>query len=92
MSDNRETTFSADTELLFGVQLAVVHIFNCLNGKGVLPFSESIQSLRQTMEQAQSAPRGAKVALASIINSLEIIAAKADEPNPFKPPPPTVLH
>jgi hypothetical protein len=92
MPDHQEP-MNAETQLLFGVQLAVIHIFNCLNGKGILPFSESIQSLKETIKQSEGrAPIGAKVALESIIASLEIIAAESDEPDPSRPASPTRLH
>jgi hypothetical protein len=81
-------------ELIVGLNLAVVHIFNCLNGKGVLPFSESIRSLEQTIEQMSSVdyPRGAVVALEGIVAQLRVIEAKGAPPDPTKPPPPTRLH
>jgi CxxC motif-containing protein len=86
-------SMSAEMQLMAGMNIAIVHIFNCLNGKGVLPFSESIQSLEDTIEQlGDDCPRGAQIALESITAMLRIIESKADAPDPTKPPSPTRLH
>jgi hypothetical protein len=59
-------------QLVVGVELAIVHLFNMLHHRGLVPRGDAIQSLQATIDGLPSnAPPGAAAVLRHIVQGLE---------------------
>lgn len=85
-------SMNLEMQMMMGLQITVLHIFSCLNAKGILPFSEAAQSLQETVDILESAPDPTKATIQLIVRTLEKYAGENYMPDPTKPPPPTRLH
>jgi hypothetical protein len=81
-----------EMQVMLAYNIILVHLFSCLNSKGILPFSEAAQSLQGTLELARATPEKTQHIIKVMIQSLEKLAAVGDPPDPSKPPPPIRLH
>jgi len=87
MADEQAAAIAA---LMTGMQLTMLHIFNCLHHRGVLPLAEAARSLAETEANipADADPRG-RVPVQQMVKALRDLAAKASPPDPSAPQPPT---
>ncbi len=83
---------SSEVHALAAFNIVILHIFSCLNAKGILPFSEAAQSLQETLEVLETPSPQIKGVIQLMIKSLEKFAADGEPIDPSKTPPPTRLH
>jgi hypothetical protein len=92
MSEQPPAELSLESQMLLGYHVVILHLFSCLNAKDILPFSEAIQSLKETIEDMEKLPRFSVSSVQAVVQALEKLALRGDIPDPSKPPPPTRLH
>jgi hypothetical protein len=83
---------SFEVHALTALNIVILHIFSCLNAKGVLPFSEAAQSLQETLDVLGTPSPQIKSVIELMITSLQKFAADGEQIDPSKTPPPTRLH
>lgn len=92
VTDKPPDSMNFEAQILLGQQIVLLAIFRCLDAKGVIPFSQAVQSLQEILSIFKDAPEKTKAVIELIIQSLQGFASSADPYDESKPPPAMSLH